>query len=72
MGAIVVEISESRRFKGMDLANGVVRKAVRQLNALGYHVDIHEQSAQPDSETIAPAKPKRRKKKDATATCDDC
>ena len=72
MGAIVIEIRESQRYKGMDLAQGVVRKAVRHLHALGYAVDIHSKPAE-QCETIAPDTQKRgRKKKDVTATRDDC
>jgi len=64
MGAIVIDIRESKRFAGMNLAKGVIETAARRLKALGYAVDIHDEPP----ETVAPVIPKKRKRKNAKAT----
>ena len=71
MGAIVIKVTESFRYKGMNLADGIVKRCARKLTGLGYGVDIHNEDTQPDK-AIAPAKPKRGRNKNVTATCDDC
>ena len=71
MGVIVIKVSESFRYKEMELAEGVTKRFARQLKGLGYGVDIHNETSQPD-DTITPAKPKRGRNKNVTATCDDC